>query len=329
MRVDGGLNGQIGASPRYNATVSALVEEAHHRGLTIERLNWRGAMIIRSESDSAWIFGTITDRTSHLGVMMSADKTATKARLEASGIRVPAGRLATDAQDAVAFWRQCGGPVVLKPGRHSQGRGVRTGLAAEVRVRSGYDHAAAQGGPVLVEQHVAGRDLRLLVVDRRMVAAVERVPPYLVGDGTTDVRTLLAALNADRIPGTGNRLKPVVPDPCMAELLAHQGLSLDAVPAAGRIVALRSIASFSRGATPRDVTKVVAPGIKAVAEAAAAAVGLDVCGVDMIVPDLDRLDGAAVIEVNASPGLGLHAAAGSTNAAAAILDYLLPDSALN
>jgi cyanophycin synthetase len=65
-------------------------------------------------------------------------------------------------------------------------------------------------------------------------------------------------------------------------------------------------------------------------EIAAGAVGLDIAGIDVITPDISipfRENGAAIIEVNAAPGLRMHthpAEGKSRNVGAPILDMLYP-----
>src|SRR4029453_16510354 len=68
------------------------------------------------------------------------------------------------------------------------------------------------------------------------------------------------------------------------------------------------------GGTATDVTDFVHPEIAARAVDAAKAVGLDICGIDVVVRDISRpleAPGGVVFEVNAGPGLRMHLAPAS------------------
>ena len=70
--------------------------------------------------------------------------------------------------------------------------------------------------------------------------------------------------------------------------LELQGLLPSSVPRKGLRVLLSSINSLSTGATAVDVTSTAHPDNIAAAERAARLVGLDICGVDFLLPDVTR-----------------------------------------
>ena len=49
----------------------------------------------------------------------------------------------------------------------------------------------------MVERYLTGKDYRILVVDKRVVAVAERVPAHVVGDGVSTVGELVDIANAD------------------------------------------------------------------------------------------------------------------------------------
>ena len=80
---------------------------------------------------------------------------------------------------------------------------------------------------------------------------------------------------------------------------------------AGRIVYLRSTANLSTGGTATDVTDVIHPDNREMAERAVRAIGLDVGGVDFLSKDITesyRTIGGGICEVNAAPGFRMHVA---------------------
>ena len=78
---------------------------------------------------------------------------------------------------------------------------------------------------------------------------------------------------------------------------------------AGRAVRVNSIANVSAGATAADVLGVIHPDNARAAVRAAKAIGLNICGVDFVSPDISKSwheVGGGICEVNASVGLRPH-----------------------
>jgi cyanophycin synthetase len=119
----------------------------------------------------------------------------------------------------------------------------------------------------------------------------------------------------------------------MRELLERQGLALDSVAPAGRTVMLRLVSNTAAGGTSEDRTDETHPANRRMAERAAAAIGLDVCGVDFLTTDISEPywdTGGAICELNSRPGLGLHRevlAGRQRDAHGPIVDMLFPDPA--
>src|SRR5258706_13723487 len=94
-------------------------------------------------------------------------------------------------------------------------------------------------------------------------------------------------------------------------MLDRAGLNAASVPEAGQIVYLRSTANLSTGGTATDVTDVIHPDNREMAERAVRAVGLDVGGVDFLTKNITesyRKIGGGICGVNAAPGFRMHGA---------------------
>jgi cyanophycin synthetase len=178
-----------------------------------------------------------------------------------------------------------------------------------------------------------GRDYRLLVVSGRLAAASERVPAQVLADGVHTVAQLVAEVNRDPRRGDDHE-KPLTRirlDDVAMQTLASQQLSLADVPAAGTRVRLARTANLSTGGTARDVTASVHADIASMCERAARVIGLDICGIDLIAPDISQplpRGGAGVIEVNAGPGIRMHhhpSEGDPRDAGGPIVDMLFPD----
>src|SRR6185436_4604026 len=183
---------------------------------------------------------------------------------------------------------------------------------------------------ILIEEMFGGRNYRVVIVGGRMVAASERLLPHVVGDGVSAIRDLIATENRNPLRGDGHEkpLTKIKVDSDVLTHLQHAGMSLDTVPKRGEHVTLTNRSNLSTGATAQDVTDKVHPSIARMCERAARLIGLDVCGVDLVIPDIATpITSGGVIEVNASPGLRMHhypSAGEPRDVGEAVVDAIFP-----
>src|SRR5678810_388044 len=108
-------------------------------------------------------------------------------------------------------------------------------------------------------------------------------------------------------------------------------MSLDTIPQRGEHVTLSNRSNLSTGATAQDVTDKVHPSIAKLCGRAARLIGLDVCGVDLVIPDIGTpITSGGVIEVNACPGLRMHhypSAGMPRDVGQAVVDSIYPPGA--
>ncbi len=252
-----------------------------------------------------------TDQTSAIAEEIAGDKDLTKSLLKSCGVPVPEGTLVKSAEAAWEAAQDIGVPVVLKPYDGNHGRGVSLNLVTQSDVEGAYALAHRKGGgsSVIVEQYIAGTEHRALVVGRQVVAVARGETLWVVGDGVSTIDQLAdAQINTDPRRGSGEEfpLNIVTPSESGEVILELEraGLTPVSVPAKDQKVLIQS-----NGNVAFDITDQVHPSVAAVAALAARVVGLDIAGVDMVLEDASKpihAQRAAVIEVNASPGLLAH-----------------------
>lgn len=326
---------ELKARLRANAlgpTTRSLVEAAQRRGIPVLRLNDQSLIQFGHGSRQKRIRASITGDTSQIAVDIAGNKNLTKTLLGEAGLPVPRGAVVRSEAEAIEQARRLRKPLVIKPLDGNHGRGVTTGLRDEDAVRAAFHLAAQHSRRVIVEQQIPGNDHRILVVGGKVVAVAERVPAQVVGDGFHSVEQLIGFLNQDPRRGVGheNVLTRIVVDEAMTALLAKTGRTPGTVPMAGETVLLRDTANLSTGGTAVDRTDVIHPANVAIAEQAAAVVGLDVCGIDFLTPDISRPvreTGGGIVEVNAAPGFRMHLEPSSgkpRDVAGPVIDALFP-----
>ncbi|MBO0858762.1 MAG: cyanophycin synthetase [Chloracidobacterium sp.] len=315
-------------------TTKAITEAATRRGIPWKRIGEQSLVQLGYGKHRRFIQAAMTERTSAVAVDIASDKELTKILLRGAGIEVPRGILAQSETEAVEALDIVGPPVVIKPNNMSQGKGVSLNLTTAEQIRQAYRIAKQYGTKVVVERQLRGRDYRALVVNGRLTAASERVPAHVVGDGERTIAELVEAVNSHPARGEDHErpLTRIAIDASMMEFMTRRRLTMRHTPEPGEVVYLRECANLSTGGTARDVTDLIHPRVAAICERAARVIGLDVCGIDLILDDIALPPGPdnGVIEVNAAPGLRMHVAPSegrSRDVGGAIIDMLYPGGA--
>jgi len=310
----------------------SLVRAAEERGIPWLRLNQQSLVQLGHGKYQQRIQATVTGRTPHIAVELASDKEETNKILGSLGLPVPRQELVTSQTDALKAARRLGGPVVLKPYNGNHGRGITINVTGEDEIRAGFEAAREHSRSVIVETYLAGDDHRLLVVNGELIAATRRTPGHVVGDGRLTVAELVEVVNSDPRRGVGHEkvLTKLKLDREAELMLERKGYTADSVPPAGETVPLRSTANLSTGGTATDVTDIIHPDNRAMAERAVRAVGLDVGGVDFLstnIAESYKSIGGGICEVNAAPGFRMHIAPSEgtpRDAAGPVIDMLFP-----
>ncbi|RJQ37429.1 cyanophycin synthetase [Candidatus Parcubacteria bacterium] len=211
---------------------------------------------------------------------------------------------------AYRYARRIGFPVFVKPNSGSQGAGV-----ALVHSREEFYRAMRtifeQDRVALVQRPLPGRDYRIVVLDRSVISAYERIPLHVVGDGASTVRQLLERKQA-QFAASGRDTRIRYDDPRILQKLRRQGLNMRSRPAADRVVYLLDNANLSAGGEAADVTAAVHPGYRRLAVRLARDMGLRLCGIDLLVQGGITAPPRRyhILEINAAPGLDHYATTG-------------------
>ena len=313
----------------------SLVRAAEARGIPWLRLNDQSLVQLGHGKFQQRIQATVTGRTPHISVELASDKEETNKILAGLGLPVPKQELVQSETAAVRAARRMGFPVVTKPYNGNHGRGISIRLTTDEEVAHGFNVAREQSRSVIVETFLEGDDHRLLVVNGELVAATRRTPGHVVGDGEHTVEELIEIVNQDPRRGVGHEkvLTRLELDAQAHKMLEKAQLTPRSVPAQGEIIYLRSTANLSTGGTATDVTDVIHPDNREMAERAVRAIGLDVGGVDFLsrnITESYRKIGGGICEVNAAPGFRMHVAPSEgtpRDVAAPVIDMLFPQGA--
>ncbi len=305
-----------------NPYARIIADEAHRRGIAVRvvdaesgllELSFGGRVIQTRES--------LSELTTAVAMTRCDDKRLTRALLAGAGLAVPRGRLAAGTAEDEAFLDEVG-ELVVKPVRGEQGSGVTVGVRTVEQLHAALAEARRLCPQVLLEERVTGDDLRVIVIDHRVVAAAVRKPPEVVGDGRHTVEELIAKQSRRRAAATGG--ESTIPiDDHTKEVVGAAGYTLDEVPPAGEVLQVRRAANLHQGGTIHDVTDRLHPELARAAVTASQVLDIPVVGMDLLVPDVEGPE-HVIIEANERPGLANHE---PQPTAQAFLDLLFPRSA--
>ncbi|MBS1781581.1 MAG: cyanophycin synthetase [Bacteroidetes bacterium] len=302
---------EIREEERLGPSTGSIVEEAIRRKIPYIRLNRHSLVQLGYGIKQKRIQATIASTTSSIAVELACDKEETKNLLEASEIPVPRGRIVYDEEDLKSAIDRIGYPVVTKPVDGNHGKGATTNIKTWEDAVVGLQAAKKYSRGVICEKFIVGRDFRILVINYKFVAAALRTPAAVIGDGKQTIQQLIDQVNADPRRGYGHEkvLTAIKIDDFTKDILAKKNYSLDTVLSSKEELWLKPTANLSTGGTATDVTDFVHPNNIFLAERIARIIGLDICGIDIMAPDLTvpiNENGGAVLEVNAAPGFRMH-----------------------
>ncbi len=259
--------------------------------------------------------GNMTSKDTYISPLLMENKTVTKMVLDQAGFRVPLGETFTSIEKARrAYPRYAQQAFVIKPKSTNYGLGItifKEGASLEDYI-AGLKIAFKEDDSVLIEEFMDGTEYRFFVIDHQVKAVLLRIPANVVGDGEKTIKQLVEEKNQDPLRGTHHRspLELIQLGDLEKLMLKEQGFTINSVPAAQQQVFLRENSNISTGGDSIDITDEMHESYKEIAIAAVEALGAEISGIDLIIPDKDKpyedkMD-YGIIEANFNPAMHMH-----------------------
>jgi len=153
----------------------------------------------------------------------------------------------------------------------------------------------------ILEEQVEGEDLRIQVINGKLVAACRREPASAYGDGVKTIQELI-----DLRHHKTQQLNPenrCIADEETRELLSDQKRKLTDIPKKGSKIQLKRVVNMSQGGQCIDLTDDIHPLYHEWIETISEKLGVKIFSFDAITPDhqADPLKHCKVLELNARP----------------------------
>ncbi|MBD2342777.1 cyanophycin synthetase [Anabaena subtropica] len=207
------------------------------------------------------------------------------------------------------YAKNLGFPVIIKPINLSQGK-----LVTKIHNKTEYYQVAKKifriNAGLIIERFYVGRDYRIVVIDDEIIAAYQRLPLSVIGDGKSSVAELVQNKQESFIRSVRKKLIDV-DDFRIKRKLQKQNLNFNSIIPNGKIIYLLDNANLSSGGEAVDVTDSIHPDFQKLALNVTKDMGLRLMGLDIITQDITRpMVDYVIIEVNGSPGLTHYASIG-------------------
>ncbi len=252
------------------------------------------------------------------GVGIARDKNVTNDFLNNIGIPAPQSYTVKTKEKFEEVVTKIGFPLVMKPARGTHGgKGVKVNILEKTEALAAFNEIQKIDEKVLVEKFYTGNDHRVLVINYKVVAVLQRVPAHVIGDGKSNIKNLIEKENLRRknlpLEKTAS-CRQLTVDKTTVETIAKQGFNYESVPKKGTVIKLRFNANVGTGGTTVGMTDKIHPENKKICEKAARLMGLQIAGVDVVTEDIGKPiteTGSVIIEVNTRPGIVMHQFPGS------------------
>lgn len=293
------------------STAAVLAQEFEKKGYPSTRME--NILIVQLGTRELVFIETESSLCSSVGARIAKDKTLAREFLKKAGLNIVQGQGFKIHQQKEALQYALSLPAsVIKPADGNRGRGISVGVKTPDEFENAWNSAAkvANSKILVEEQFRGGTEARYLVVGGRCVAVHLRIPPNVVGNGSSTIEELIQQKNDIRLRNPDLNHCLLKMDKHRLSIINDQGYDLASIPAKGTQVIIDWKGGISSGGDSLDLTDVIHPLYKEIAEQAAGAIpGLDVVGVDILAYDHFQEpddNNHIIVEVNTRPGIGPH-----------------------
>jgi cyanophycin synthetase len=297
-----------------NTNTIHFLRAAFKQGITIWPL-WATCYGFGTASRMRRLDSSLTDQTSSMAVKIAQNKALSASILSKHGISTPQHKVVKNLEQAIQYANEIGYPIVVKPDNQEQGRGVSAGIRNSSSLEVAFKNSQTFSKNIIIEKHYFGQEYRLTVFNDQVLKVIQRLPCSVIGDGMHTIDELVRLEQSKerykRIERETGKLLIQLDEEAL-DLLRERDYNINTIPSIGDVVVLRRKSNLSAGGSQSHVSlDFIHPDNLNLAVRASQAVGLDLCGVDLIMPDISQswieVD-AIIIELNSIPQIGIDIA---------------------
>lgn len=205
-------------------------------------------------------------------------------------------------KDAAAKLATLKFPIIIKDSSGSNSQGIFPYIKTLAEAKSTLTKEIQNFRSLIAQEMIFGREYRVLMLDDKVIGALEMIPPRVFGNGESTVAQLIQAKQKHT-----HRKTPI--DKTLEKILAEQNFSLDHILNVGEIASIKKSSCLAEGGETRDVTDVVNKEIISICAAASDAIGDYLAGIDIICEDITmnpKNQTFGILEINGKPDIYIH-----------------------
>ncbi len=193
-------------------------------------------------------------------------------------------------------------PIILKDAKGSNSCGIFPFIGnlqdAMVVLEAELGHYRS----MIAQEMVFGKEYRLLVLDEKVIGALEMIPPYALGDGVSTIKKIIEEKQC-------NTEKRTAFDEKLEQILKQQNVTLESIMPKNEIAYIKKSSCLAEGGETSDVTDLVNKDIEKICVEASKVVGKHLVGIDVMCEDISKNpteQSFNIIEINGKPDLYIH-----------------------
>lgn len=193
-------------------------------------------------------------------------------------------------------------PIILKDAQGSQSKGIFPFIGNLSDAEAVLEEELPHYRSMIAQEMVFGKEFRFLVLDEKIIGALEMIPPYAVGDGVSTIRKIIQ----EKQNSTESRTDF---DEKLEKILKEQNVTLESIMPKSEIAYIKRSSCLAEGGETRDVTDLVHSNIEKICVTASKVVGKHLVGIDVMCQDVSRdplKQDFNIIEINGKPDLYIH-----------------------
>lgn len=282
---------------------------------------------------------------SPISLKITGDKSLSEAHFSRCGFKTPTSKTyhSGDIDKALdeTFKLDTNRKVVVKPKSSSLGRGVYINVSKEnfkdawtssISELSKSERQNINNIEYIVQDILDGFEARATVMQGSLLSVTVRIPPYVVGNGTSSIKQLIDRKNKLREKCRMQKQYPIVITKKIEAFLSSNNRFITDVPSDNEPVLLSSVSNISAGGELFDITDLVTTNIKDFAlDIVASVPGMYSGGLDIIMKSFDDPN-PSILEANVYPNLTIpkYPTYGSqTHVSKIIIDSLIAQNQVN
>ena len=300
---------KITGYPELEASTQILIKDAITRGIDYTIIDEKRSFVEfnNGKIKECVIQASKTSKDTYIYPYITDDKMYAKKLMLENGINTPMciclnKKAMSNEKISKIIKSIVGKKVVVKPKTTNYGDGITIidNPATEDILKTAVDYAFTFDSYVLIEEYIKGNEYRFLVIDGKCIHVSWRRCTSVVGNGINTIQELIDEKVKSPLYTRFNR--KIVVNQLMTDYLNEQGYSLEYIPLKDERIYLHKVSNVSKGGEAVGVNEIMPDYFKKIAEKLVGLFNAKICGVDIIIDDLNSKE-YNVIELNDNPGI--------------------------